>query len=105
MGIQIDGSDLSMMGVGVDVPYGSSDSYTYEVEEDYHYMNGDADRNEAVNILDVTYLIAYLYKGGPEPYPVFAGDADCNLAVNILDITYLISYLYKGGEPPCDMGL
>jgi len=64
---------------------------------------GDADGSGIHNILDVTYLINYLYKGGPPPVPyaLCSGDADCNCQINILDVTYLINYLYKGGNPPC----
>ncbi|MFH2036344.1 MAG: S8 family serine peptidase [Candidatus Zixiibacteriota bacterium] len=64
---------------------------------------GDANNNGVFNILDITYLIAHLYKGGPAPapYPLCSGDANCNCVVNILDITYLISYLYKFGPAPC----
>ncbi|MEW5923037.1 MAG: thrombospondin type 3 repeat-containing protein [Candidatus Zixiibacteriota bacterium] len=67
-------------------------------------LPGEANGNSAYNILDVTYLISYLYKGGaaPTPYALCSGDANCNCAVNILDVTYLISYLYKGGAAPCD---
>ena len=63
---------------------------------------GDAKGDENCNILDITYLISHLYKGGPPPPCLNEGDpkGDCN--INILDITYLISFLYKGGpEPVC----
>lgn len=66
------------------------------------YVCGDADGNGAVNLLDITYLIDYLYRDGPPPEPFAAGDADGNGDVNLLDITYLIDYLYKDGpEPVC----
>jgi hypothetical protein len=61
---------------------------------------GDANNNGTVNILDITYLIAYLYQGGPPPPCMYEGDANANCAINILDITYLIAYLYQGGPPP-----
>lgn len=65
-------------------------------------LPGDASDNGAVNILDITFLIAYLYKGGPEPNCLYEGDADGNETINILDITRLIAFLYKGGpEPEC----
>ncbi|MFH2035476.1 MAG: dockerin type I repeat-containing protein [Candidatus Zixiibacteriota bacterium] len=65
---------------------------------------GDANNNTVLNILDITYLISYLYKSGPPPapYALCSGDANCNCAINIIDITYLIAYLYKGGPAPCD---
>ncbi len=67
------------------------------------FMCGDANDSGEINILDITFLISYLYKGGPEP--AFPAAADVNMSgnINILDITYLISYLYKGGpEPVCE---
>ncbi|PKK82644.1 MAG: hypothetical protein CVT49_12590 [candidate division Zixibacteria bacterium HGW-Zixibacteria-1] len=66
------------------------------------YICGDADHSGAINLLDVTYLISYLYKGGAEPIPPASGDADHSGAINLLDVTYLIGYLYRGGpEPVC----
>jgi len=64
--------------------------------------NGDADCNGAYNILDVTYLIKYLYKGGDQPHSSEGCDCNCTYSCDILDISYLISYLYKGGPAPCD---
>jgi hypothetical protein len=61
---------------------------------------GDANGNGTVNILDITYLISYLYKGGPAPPCMDEADANESCSINILDITYLISYLYKGGPVP-----
>ena len=64
------------------------------------FMCGDADNNKSVNILDVAYIISYLYKGGPAPVSETAADADGNGAINILDVAWLINYLYKGGPAP-----
>ncbi|MEW5922671.1 MAG: dockerin type I domain-containing protein [Candidatus Zixiibacteriota bacterium] len=64
------------------------------------YICGDVNATGGVNILDVTYLISYLYKGGPAPNPVQSGDVNNSGNINILDVTYLISYLYKGGPAP-----
>jgi len=65
---------------------------------------GDANNNGAVNILDVTYLINYLYKSGPAPVCDDEADANGNSAINILDATYLINYLYKDGAAPICSG-
>jgi hypothetical protein len=35
------------------------------------YESGDASGDSAINILDITYLIAYLYQGGPTPENCF----------------------------------
>jgi hypothetical protein len=64
-------------------------------------MAGDCNNSGAVNALDITYLINYLYKGSAAPIPPQAGDCNCSGAINALDITYLINYLYKGSSQPC----
>ncbi len=61
-------------------------------------LNGD----RTINMLDVTYLINYLYKQGPIPSPNEAGDLNGDTRVNALDVTYLINFLYKNGPPPID---
>ncbi len=102
VGIRIDGSNECMENRNQPIPDpGTTDTSGYQVEEGYHYINGDASRNGAVNILDVTYIIMYLYKHGPAPDPLLAGDANCNGLVNILDITFLINFLYRHGPNPC----
>jgi Thrombospondin type 3 repeat/Dockerin type I domain len=67
---------------------------------------GDANGSGIINIQDITYIINYLYKGGPAPIPyrICSGDANGTCNVNIQDITYLINFLYKGGANPitCD---
>ncbi|MEW5922426.1 MAG: thrombospondin type 3 repeat-containing protein [Candidatus Zixiibacteriota bacterium] len=64
------------------------------------FICGDINGDSNINILDVTFLITYLYKGGAAPVPPEAGDINGDENTNILDVTYLISYLYKGGPAP-----
>ena len=64
------------------------------------FLCGDANSDGLMNILDVTFLINYLYKGGTAPDPIESGDVNSSETINILDITYLINYLYKGGPAP-----
>jgi hypothetical protein len=64
------------------------------------YLRGDTNGDGIVNVGDIVYLVSYLYKGGPEPYPVWVGDCNCDEIVNVGDIVFLVSYLYKGGDPP-----
>jgi hypothetical protein len=68
------------------------------------YVCGDANNDGSVNILDITFLIAYKYLGGAEPEYLVACDVNGsgtyeNPDVNILDITHLIAYLYLSGPP------
>ncbi|MDD3732801.1 MAG: T9SS type A sorting domain-containing protein, partial [candidate division Zixibacteria bacterium] len=69
------------------------------------YTPGDANNSGGEpDISDITFVIAYLYLGGPGPCIINALDANgsCGSAPDISDITKLISYLYLGGlEPEC----
>jgi hypothetical protein len=61
---------------------------------------GDADSNGQVDLLDVTYLVKYLYRGGPAPDEMETADVNRSGTINILDIAYIINYLYRGGLAP-----
>ena len=73
---------------------------------------GDVDGTATVDLLDITYIINYLYKAGPAPLCEtayggdFCGDVNNNGSLDLLDITYIINYLYKGGPiPQCGCGI
>jgi hypothetical protein len=64
---------------------------------EWAFTCGDTDGDDMVNILDIVYLINYLYKGGAAPEPVISADADGDGSINILDVVYIINYIYKNG--------
>lgn len=77
---------------------------TYAALAEVGCIPGDANGDRDIDLIDITYLIDYLYKGGsaPVPYALCSGDAECgNCAVNLLDITRIINYLYDDGPAPC----
>ncbi len=65
-----------------------------------YYRCGDVDADGKADIRDITFLINFLYKGGPAPDPLPRGDLNNDGKRNIQDITYMIAFLYKGGPPP-----
>ncbi len=84
------------------------DNYLYSVCFSGMYIHrinsicGDVNDDGNLNIFDVTYLIGFLYGGGPQPEPIEHGDVNSDSVINIFDITYYISFLYKNGpEPNC----
>jgi len=89
-----DSDPQSIVEAGID---GFSISFNNCIEA---YMCGDADGSSTINILDITYLINYLYKDGPAPDPIEPGDSNGDGGINILDVTHTINYLYKDGPPP-----
>ena len=67
------------------------------------WICGDVNGNGNVaNVADLTYLVNFLFKAGPQP-PILAA-ADCNgqggNTINVSDLTYLVSYLFKSGPAP-----
>ncbi len=85
----------------IDPPLADEITYNYSVIS-ADFICGDSNGDEALNIFDITYIIAYLYLDGPSPEPIESADVNVDDAVNIFDATYMISYLYLSGPPPCE---
>jgi len=68
------------------------------------YLPGDANGNGYVNLGDAVYLVNYIFKGGPAPWPPESGDANCDGASNIGDAVTLVDYIFRNGPAPvrCD---
>ena len=53
------------------------------------------------DVSDLTYFVAYLFTGGPEPGPSLQiADMNCDGEVGVDDLTYLVAYLFTGGPLP-----
>jgi len=79
----------------------STDEYITITVTDGNYSCGDVNDDGEVNLLDILYLISYVYVDppGPAPDPLQSGDVNGgDGAVNLLDILHLISFIY--GNPP-----
>jgi hypothetical protein len=67
------------------------------------FLCGDANGDKSINLIDILYLIDFVYSEppGPAPDPYNSGDVDGPSGhgrINLIDILYLISCLY--GDPP-----
>jgi hypothetical protein len=67
----------------------------------HSFTRGDANGDGVIDIVDVVYLINYLFLGGPPPDPMAAGDATCDGVVDAADVVHLLNYLFVNGPPPC----
>jgi Dockerin type I domain/Beta-propeller repeat len=86
------GPDLSFNG-------GSFDAFVVKIVENCAGKpKGDVNGDGTVNVLDVFYLINYLFAGGPAP--LCSGDVNGDGTTNAGDIFYLINFLFAGGPPP-----
>lgn len=64
-------------------------------------VNGD--NNPLVDILDLTYLVDFIFRGGDEPS--CPSEADLNQdgeSAGILDLTFLVDFIFRGGIDPPD---
>jgi Zinc carboxypeptidase/Immune inhibitor A peptidase M6 len=64
------------------------------------YIVGDANHSGGINVVDITYLVRYLFTSGPAPVPLLSGDCNCGGTVNVADVTMLVKYLFAGGPAP-----
>jgi hypothetical protein len=64
--------------------------------------NVNNDPDDIVNVVDITYLVNYLFREGPSPVcmPEANVNGDPLELVNVVDLTYLVNYLFRGGSPP-----
>lgn len=57
-----------------------------------------------VDVSDLTYLVAYLFSGGPPPPCLEEGNVDGIVGaggpIDVADLTYLVAFLFSGGPPP-----
>ena len=63
-------------------------------------IRGDVDHSGGIDAADLTYLVAYLFTGGPHPSCDKEGDVDGSDGIDVADLTYLVAYLFTGGQPP-----
>jgi hypothetical protein len=63
-------------------------------------VNGDA--LDKVNVVDLTYLVGFLFGGGPAPLCKEEGNVngDVLAKINVVDLTYLVGFLFGGGPQP-----
>jgi len=67
-------------------------------------LRGDMNHSGGlVDISDLTYLVEYLFGGGPPPVCMEEGDVNASADIDISDLTYLVNYLFGGGpaSAPC----
>ena len=61
---------------------------------------GDTNRDFRINILDLTFLVDRIFRGGPAPITIQAGDFNADFTININDLTYVVDFIFRGGPPP-----
>ncbi|MCP4703903.1 MAG: hypothetical protein GY865_04780 [candidate division Zixibacteria bacterium] len=77
------------------------DTLDYELTViEYEGLPGDVDLNIEVDILDIIFVVNYLYKDGTDPLKPQLADPNNDCVIDILDAVYLIDFIYKNGDDP-----
>ncbi|MDF1545558.1 MAG: M28 family peptidase, partial [bacterium] len=61
---------------------------------------GDMNGDNTIDITDLTYLVDFMFAGGPPPTDPIAADVDGSGAQDIADLTYMVDFLFAGGPAP-----
>jgi plastocyanin len=59
---------------------------------------GDCNHNNTVNVVDLTFLVARLFQGGPPPPCAQEADVNDSGSVNVVDLTTIVAFLFSGGS-------
>src|SRR5574341_714997 len=63
-----------------------------------NYLCGDVNNDGSLNVLDLDFMVARLFRGGPPPAHPASGDIDCDgISCSIIDLNYLVNYFYRNG--------
>lgn len=66
----------------------------------YSYICGDINFDGGLSIGDLTYLITYLFRGGPAPQKPELANVNGLNGINVADLTYLINFFFRDGPDP-----
>lgn len=76
---------------------------------EFEFVRGNANSDNAVDIGDPVFILAYLFTDGPEPNCFDAADGNNDSAIDIADPVWLLNWLFGGGpiipEPYPQCGL
>ncbi|MDF1544086.1 MAG: hypothetical protein P1R58_03170 [bacterium] len=65
--------------------------------------NANDSPDDYLDISDITYLVDYIFGGGPAPACQDEADVAINDMIDITDLTFMVDYVFLGGvhPPPC----
>jgi len=66
------------------------------------FMRGDSNSDGNVDISDVTFIVSYIFRGGPAPVSEDVADANSDQHVDLSDALYLVNYIFRHGPAPGD---
>lgn len=62
------------------------------------YTPGELVIDQKVDVVDLVFLVNYVFKSGTTPDPLIAADVNGDCTVDVVDIVSLVNYVFKLGE-------
>jgi len=105
-------TNFSLMGTVAQNAVGSGSSINYGLHHGFWQQFGpagcclgirgnvDGDPGDQINVADLTFLVDFLFRGGPAPPCPEEGDVNGAGGINVADLTYLVDFLFRGGATP-----
>jgi len=75
-----------------ETPFAAVGSFSY-----IGHRRGDINHNNRIDILDLSFMINYIFRGGLAPVPTEAGDANYDGSNSILDVNVLVNVIFRSG--------
>ena len=63
-------------------------------------LRGNLNDLGTIDITDLTYLVSYMFRGGPPPLCFEHGDVNASGAIDVVDLTALVDYMFRSGPAP-----
>jgi subtilisin family serine protease len=64
-------------------------------------IRGDVNADLQIDIVDLIYLVMFMFQGGPMPVIYDLGNVDgVGILINIADLIYLVEYMFQDGPVP-----
>ncbi len=60
------------------------------------HRRGDINRNGSIDVVDLTFMVSYFFRGGTAPSPTISGDANHDGRISILDLTRYVDIIFRG---------
>ena len=104
-GIRIDGNDKVELASNVVIP-STDTTFEYQAEV-FPTLRGDVNRDTKITLIDIIFLVNYIFKSGPNSDPPALSNLNCDKKgdgtdnINLQDIIYLVNYIFDSGPHPC----
>jgi hypothetical protein len=75
-----------------------TDETPFSIEKTFIYIGhrrGDINRNGAIDIADLNFIVNRIFRGGPLPEPIASGDLNEDGIVSVIDLATMVALIFR----------